>query len=213
MKRWFLYEGILLAVLGLLLIIFPAFWVKLVVVLLGLGSIAYGIYSLKYTKSLYEDTVYERSILIKSIVSIVVGFLVVIFPLFFAKTAWTLMMWILIVYLIATAALGFYAASLLKNTGIERKRYFIENIILFVIAVALILLSPEALGKAIIRIVGVASLLLGAGLIIYDLASKKNVTVVSEYVDTTDASDSDTSSSTTESSADSSSQTSSTDSE
>jgi len=213
MKRWFLYEGILLAVLGLLLIIFPAFWVKLVVVLLGLGSIAYGIYSLKYTKSLYEDTVYERSILIKSIVSIVVGFLVVIFPLFFAKTAWTLMMWILIVYLIATAALGFYAASLLKNTGIERKRYFIENIILFVIAVALILLSPEALGKAIIRIVGVASLLLGAGLIIYDLASKKNVTVVSEYVDTTDDSDSDTSSSTTESSVDSSSQTSSTDSE
>lgn len=190
MKRWFLYEGILLAVLGLLLIIFPTFWVKLVVILLGVGSIGYGIYSLKYTKSLYKDTHYERSILIKSILSIAIGFLVVVFPLFFAKAAWTVMMWILIIYLIATAVLGFYAASLLKDTGIERKRYFIENIILLVIAIALILLSPEALGKVIIRIVGIASMVLGLGLVIYDLASKKDVTVVSEYVDTTDTTDS-----------------------
>ncbi len=190
MKRWFLYEGILLAVLGLLLIIFPTFWVKLVVILLGIGSIGYGIYSLKYTKSLYKDTHYERSILIKSIISIAIGFLVVVFPLFFAKAAWSVMMWILIIYLIATAVLGFYAASLLKDTGIERKRYFIENIILLVIAIALILLSPEALGKVIIRIVGIASMVLGLGLVIYDLASKKDVTVVSEYVDTTDTTDS-----------------------
>lgn len=190
MKRWFLYEGILLAVLGLLLIIFPTFWVKLVVILLGIGSIGYGIYSLKYTKSLYKDTHYERSILIKSILSIAIGFLVVVFPLFFAKAAWTVMMWVLIIYLIATAVLGFYAASLLKDTGIERKRYFIENIILLVIAIALILLSPEALGKVIIRIVGIASMVLGLGLVIYDLASKKDVTVVSEYVDTTDTTDS-----------------------
>lgn len=190
MKRWFLYEGILLAVLGLLLIIFPTFWVKLVVILLGVGSIGYGIYSLKYTKSLYKDTHYERSILIKSILSIAIGFLVVVFPLFFAKAAWTVMMWILIIYLIATAVLGFYAASLLKDTGIERKRYIIENIILLVIAIALILLSPEALGKVIIRIVGIASMVLGLGLVIYDLASKKDVTVVSEYVDTTDTTDS-----------------------
>ncbi|MBQ1711277.1 MAG: DUF308 domain-containing protein [Treponema sp.] len=190
MKRWFLYEGILLAVLGLLLIIFPTFWVKLVVILLGIGSIGYGIYSLKYTKSLYKDTHYERSILIKSIISIAIGFLVVVFPLFFAKAAWSVMMWILIMYLIATAVLGFYAASLLKDTGIERKRYFIENIILLVIAIALILLSPEALGKVIIRIVGIASMVLGLGLVIYDLASKKDVTVVSEYVDTTDTTDS-----------------------
>lgn len=189
MKRWFLYEGILLAVLGLLLIIFPAFWVKLVVILLGIGSIGYGIYSLKYTKSLYKNTHYERSILIKSIISIAIGFLVVVFPLFFAKAAWTVMMWILIIYLIATAVLGFYAASLLKDTGIERKRYFIENIILLVIAIALILLSPAALGKVIIRIVGIASMVLGLGLVIYDLVSKKDVTVVSEYVDTTDTTD------------------------
>ena len=189
MKRWFLYEGILLAVLGLLLIIFPAFWVKLVVILLGIGSIGYGIYSLKYTKSLYKNTHSERSILIKSIISIAIGFLVVVFPLFFAKAAWTVMMWILIIYLIATAVLGFYAASLLKDTGIERKRYFIENIILLVIAIALILLSPAALGKVIIRIVGIASMVLGLGLVIYDLVSKKDVTVVSEYVDTTDTTD------------------------
>ena len=33
-------------------------------------------------------------------------------------------------------------------------------------------------------------MVLGLGLVIYDLASKKDVTVVSEYVDTTDTTDS-----------------------
>ena len=49
MKRWYLISGILAALLGILIIIFPAFWIKLVVVIIGLAAIAYGIYSLKFT--------------------------------------------------------------------------------------------------------------------------------------------------------------------
>ena len=71
MKRWYLISGILAALLGLLIIIFPTFWIKLVVVMIGLAAIGYGIYSLKFTKVISDDAYYRRTILIKSIISII----------------------------------------------------------------------------------------------------------------------------------------------
>ena len=64
-KSWFLDAGI--AVLGLLFILFPEFWIRLVVILLGLGAIAYGIYNLKFTRSLIDNYIYDNVIMIKSI--------------------------------------------------------------------------------------------------------------------------------------------------
>lgn len=189
MKRRCLISGILLAVIGLLLFLFPAFWVNFVVILLGLASIVYGVYTIKYTRALFENTVYERTILIKSIVSIVAGIIVVIFPLTVAKAAWNVMIWILIIYLIVSAVLGFFAASLLKDTGIDRKRYILENLGLLALAVILIILSPKTLGSFIIKLIGIAAIILGAFLIILDLnsKSKKDIVISAENVEVSDA--------------------------
>ena len=189
MKRGCLISGILLAVIGLLLFLFPAFWVNFVVILLGLASIVYGVYNIKYTRALFENTVYERTILIKSIVSIVAGIIVVIFPLTVAKAAWNVMIWILIIYLIVSAVLGFFAASLLKDTGIDRKRYILENLGLLALAVILIILSPKTLGSFIIKLIGIAAIILGAFLIILDLnsKSKKDIVISAENVEVSDA--------------------------
>lgn len=174
MKRWYLFSGILAALLGLLIIIFPAFWIKLVVIIIGLAAIAYGIYSIKFTKEISEELSYRRTILIKSIVSIVAGLMAVLFPLAIGGAAWTAMIWVLIIYLLLSAAAGFYAAALLKDSGVERKRYIIENLLLLATAVILILISPRALGNAIIRLIGVIVLVGGIALIIFDLLSSKN---------------------------------------
>lgn len=184
MKKWNLYSGIILALIGLFVIIFPAFWVKVVVILLGVGSVAYGIYGIKYTKAIFENTMYERTILIRSIASIVIGVMAVLFPLAIGNAAWSVMIWILIIYLILSAVLGFYAAALLKDTGIERKRYFLENLGLLAIAVVLILIGPTNLGTAILRLIGIAALLVGAGIIVYEFISKKNVEVVEVNTET-----------------------------
>lgn len=173
MKRWYLFSGILAAVLGLMVIIFPSFWIKLVVVMIGLAAIGYGIYCLKYTKVLSEDTGYRRTILVKSIVSIVAGLMAVLFPLTIGGAAWTVMIWVLIFYLMISAAAGFYAAALLKDSGVERKRYIIENLLLLAVAVLLILLSPRDLGMAIIRLIGVVVLLGGAALIVFDVVTNR----------------------------------------
>ena len=173
MKRWYLFSGILAALLGLLIIIFPAFWIKLVVVILGLAAIAYGIYSLKITKVISDELNYRRTILIKSIVSIVAGLMAVLFPLAIGGAAWTAMIWLLIFYLLISAAAGFYAAALLKDSGVERKRYIIENLLLLACAVILILISPRSLGNAIIRLIGIVVLVAGLALILFDVFSAR----------------------------------------
>lgn len=175
MKRWYLFSGIMSAILGLLVIIFPSFWIKLVVVIIGLAAIAYGIYCLKFTKAISDDISYRRTIIIKSIVSIIAGLMAVLFPLAIGGAAWTAMIWVLIIYLLISAAFGFYAAALIKDSGVERKRYIIENLLLLAIAVVLILISPRALGNAIIRLIGIVVLVGGLGLILFDVFAGKNV--------------------------------------
>lgn len=178
MKKWNMYYGIILALIGLLVIIFPAFWVKVVVILLGLAAVCYGIYGLKFSKSIFENTMYERTILIKSIASIVIGAMAILFPLAIGNAAWSAMIWVLIIYLILAAIMGFYAAALLKDSGIARKRYFLENLGLLVAAVLLILISPKSLGSAILRIIGALAVLAGAGLVVFEVLSKKKEIVV-----------------------------------
>lgn len=173
MKKWNLWNGSLLAVLGLLVVIFPAFWFKVVVILLGIGAIVYGIYNLKITKSLYDGAYYNKTIMIRGIVSIIIGVIAILFPLAFGATMWTVMVWVLIVYLIISSALGFYAAALLKNTGINRKKYVLENVGLLCLAIVLILISPTGLGRAIIRIAGAVTLAVGVGIIVYGIISNK----------------------------------------
>ncbi len=173
MKRLYLFWGILAAILGLLVIIFPVFWIRLIVIIIGLASIGYGIYSLKFTKALSEVSAYKRSILIKSIASIVIGVLAVLSPLAIGAAAWTAMIWMLIIYLLVSAIIGFYAVALLKDTEVERKRYIIENFLLLAVAVALFLISPRDLGKALIRLIGIVVMVGGLGFIAFDILSSK----------------------------------------
>ena len=174
MKRWYLFSGILAAILGLLVIIFPAFWIRLVVEIIGLSTIVYGIYCLKFTKVISDNSGYRRTILIKSIVSILAGLMAVLFPLAIGGAAWTAMIWLLIIYLLISAAFGFYAAALLKDSDIDRKRYIIENLLLLAAAVLLVLISPRALGNAIIRLIGIITLVAGTVLVIFDVLTTKN---------------------------------------
>jgi len=185
MKKWNWLAGVLFALLGLLIMIFPVFWLKVVVILLGLGSIAYGVYNLKVTKAVFENSSYEKTILIKSIVSIIIGILAVILPATIAGAMWTIMVYILAVYLVISGVLGFYSVSLLKDSGIDRKRYVWENLGLLLGAVLLFLVPSKTLGTAIIRIIGLLILIFGAVLIIIEFAGQKDV-IKAEVVETTE---------------------------
>ena len=164
-----------ISLLGLLVLIFPAFWINLVVFIVGLGAVAYGLYNLLVTKRVFQDSMYETVILVKSVFSIVIGSISVILPLAVADAMWKTMIYVLIVYLLLAAIIGFYSVSLLKSTEIDRKRFVLENLSLLLLAVALIIISPERLGIFIVRLIGLAAFILGIFMITITLMTQKNV--------------------------------------
>lgn len=171
--NWVFFAG--MALLGLLVLVFPKFWINLVVFVIGLGSIAYGIYNLVYTRRIFQDSMYETTILVKSIFSIVVGIISVFLPLFVADIMIRSMIYVLIVYLLLAAIIGFYSVTLLKNTEIDRKQYILENLCLVFVAVLLILVSPEKLGIFIVRVIGFAALVFGLFMLSVQFLFNKNV--------------------------------------
>ena len=180
-----------ISLLGLLILIFPAFWINLVVFIVGLWAVAYGLYNLLVTKRVFQDSMYETVILVKSVFSIVIGAISVILPLAVADAMWKTMIYVLIVYLLLAAIIGFYSVSLLKSTEIDRKRFVFENLSLLLLAVALIIISPEKLGIFIVRLIGLAAFLVGIFMITISFMSQKNV-INAEVVDVKDGdSDSD----------------------
>lgn len=182
MKKWNILNGSLLAILGLLVVIFPKFWIKLIVIVLGMGAIVYGIYNFKITRALYDDTSYRRTIIIRGIISILIGVCAILFPLVFHEVILKIMIWILVGYFIVSAVLGFYASALLRNSGINRKKYIFENIALLLVAVVLILISPTIEDGIIIRIIGIAIIIIGVAIIIYGIIfRKKEDDIVASY--------------------------------
>lgn len=190
--NWVFFAG--MALLGLLVLVFPKFWINLVVFVIGLGSIAYGIYNLVYTRRIFQDSMYETTILVKSIFSIVVGIISVFLPLFVADIMIRSMIYVLIVYLLLAAIIGFYSVTLLKNTEIDRKQYILENLCLVFVAVLLILVSPEKLGIFIVRVIGFAALVFGLFMLSVQFLFNKNVidaeVVAVEESEASDAADS-----------------------
>lgn len=177
MKKMDWLFGALVALLGLLLIIMPKFWICAIVVLIGLGLIAYGIYNLKVTRGLLDNTKYKKSILIKGIANIVIGVFAILFPMAFGKTVWNAMVYLLAIYLIISAAIGFYSVTLLKDSDVERKKYVWENLALLIIAIVLFLISPNKLGLAIVRIIGILVMIVGGVLALLGVKSAKEIVV------------------------------------
>lgn len=177
--------GALLIVLGILIIIFPAFWVRLFVVVFGLCFVAYGIYSLLPLKNL-ENSYYKTMSIIRDAIIIIFGLLSVIIPIAVASITWRVIVYIFAVGLIISSALGFYITSVFSLEGSERKEAILENVISLVVAIVLFLISPISLGKIIIRIIGICTVIVGIILIAIKLLSKKDIIITDAEVKDSD---------------------------
>ncbi|MDD7270236.1 MAG: DUF308 domain-containing protein [Treponema sp.] len=183
--------GALMVICGILIVSIPQFWIRFFVVVFGLAAIAYGIYEFVQVKDIPEDAPkYKKSILIKASVSVVFGVLSVIIPVAVADTLWKIGVYLFATGLIIVSALGFYSVSVLQETSPKRKQYIIENLALLVVAIVMFLISPDALGKTIIRIVGVIGIIAGLLWIVITAITKpgvtKDIVVEAGNVDVTD---------------------------
>lgn len=178
-KTNWIIGGILVAA-GIILIAAPVFVTKALVVLLGIGAVAAGVYSLMYDRNLCDAPSYQKTILYKSCANIIVGVLAVLVPLFFVKTAWFAITYILAVYLVISSFGGFYAASQLKGSDVDRKAITVESLFHLIAAVLLFVIGPEKLGTSIVRIIGILTLVAGVVILTIQIIKLKGTTVVTD---------------------------------
>lgn len=174
--------GILLAVIGLLMVIIPNQCIKAVVVVLGVGAIANGVYNLLYIRKLVPDISFQRVIISRAMMSIVIGLLAFFLPLIFAEVMWTIMIYVLAVYLLLSAGMELYAAGKLRDTGIDRRQFLLDALISIAAAIAMFII-PAKIGIAFVRLAGLVLILVGAAYIFYAWRNRPAEQVEAEVVD------------------------------
>ena len=182
MKKNNILIGILLAVIGLLMLIIPDQCIKAVVVVLGIGAIANGVYNLLYIRKLVPDSSFQHIIISRAMMSIVIGLLAFFLPLIFAEVMWTVMIYVLAVYLLISAGMELYAAGKLRDTGLDRRQFLLDAVISVAAAIAMFII-PAKIGIAFVRLAGIVLILVGAAYIFYAWRNRPAEQVEAEVVD------------------------------
>ncbi len=186
MRKSEIVMAALIAVIGLMIFAAPAVFIKVIVIILGIVSIINGSINIMTVSALIDDSHFKHDVLIRGWSSVIVGILAVALPLVFAATMWTIMLYVLAVYLVISSGMEFYAVSCLKKAGISVKQYVVEAFLTLLFAVLLFII-PGKIGILLVRIIAVLFMLTGAALIVYYVKSKPVVIVPDSVADDIDA--------------------------
>lgn len=172
----------LIAIIGLVMLIWPEFCIKIIVVIAGLATIFNGIFTLKNYYNLCDDKLYKKSLLIKCIVSIVIGLIAVLFPLILMKSVaaiWTIITYVLAVFFIAYALSSIFTISLVSEIeGEIKKRVIFESVIYLLIAVILFVIPIGTVIATIFRVAGVVAILVAVLMIVREVIYSKKMNSV-----------------------------------
>jgi uncharacterized membrane protein HdeD (DUF308 family) len=132
--------GVLLAVVGLMMIIEPSQCIRVAVIALGAAAVVDGVYSIAKIRTLLNDYAFQVTSVISGAVSILIGAVAIVLPLAVADVMWTIMLYVLAVYLILLAVVGMYTVAKLRDTGIARRQYVVDIIVAFICAIILFII-------------------------------------------------------------------------
>lgn len=170
------------AFLGLMMLFSPATFIKVIIIAAGCACVVSGILALTGARRLIDDSVYSWCVTGRAALSIIVGALAVILPLAIAKTAWTVMLYILAIELLVSALVEVYTTLKLKEEGVDCKFYWGEVIVSVGVSLVLFLM-PAKIGSALIRIVGACILIAAISLFIWEYRSNKGISFTVETLD------------------------------
>ncbi len=179
MRKTYIGIGVLAIVIGLMMLIVPHQCIKAIVIILGIFSIGNGVYNLFTIRKLIADSDFAMTITIRGIISIVVGLLAILLPLVFAGFLWTIMVYTLAFYLLISSGMEIYGTIKMKKVGINTKPYVAEIIGSIVIAIILLII-PAEIGTLIVRLLGLAIMLIGVGLLFFETKSKPLIVYAEE---------------------------------
>lgn len=171
--------GIVLALIGLVMLVWPSFCIKIVVIIAGIATVACGIYNLATASQYSNDKTYKKASFIKNILSILVGIVAVLCPLLLMKSfslIWNVITYTLAIYFVIYAIFGLFLSSYTKDFNpLMRKRITFESMIFLLIAILLFVLPIGAVIETIIRIAGGVALFVGAIVVTREIIYSKNM--------------------------------------
>lgn len=171
--------GIVIAVVGVIMTVTPDSLLKVIIILLGAGSLVFGIYDIVKVRIMSPDRKYRISVIVRGLLSIVIGIIAVVSPLTAGEAIATVikvMLYILAVFLIICAAEDLFIILELRKKNVDRKGAAGKCIATLAVGILLFFLPVESLMKLILRIIGIILILGGAG---FSFATwRKRVTVV-----------------------------------
>lgn len=179
MRKTYIGIGVLAIIIGLMMLIVPHQCIKAIVIILGVFSVANGVYNLFAIRRLIADSDFAITITIRGIISIIVGLLAILLPLIFAGVIWTIMVYILAFYLLISSGMEIYGANKMKKVGINTKPYIAEIIGSIIIALILLII-PAEIGTLIVRLLGIAIMIVGIGLLFFETRNKTLIVYAEE---------------------------------
>lgn len=179
MRKTYIGIGVLSIIIGLMMLIVPHQCIKAIVIILGVFSVANGVYNLFAIRRLIADSDFAITITIRGIISIIVGLLAILLPLIFAGVIWTIMVYILAFYLLISSGMEIYGATKMKKVGINTKPYIAEIIGSIIIALILLII-PAEIGTLIVRLLGIAIMIVGIGLLFFETRNKTLIVYAEE---------------------------------
>lgn len=178
-----IFLGFVTAALGLFLLISPDTFISFFVIILGVAAIIDGVFILAATRDLIIDPQYKLIVTVRGVLSIVVGLLAVILPIAVAAVVWKAMAYTLAIYLIISAGMQIYTITKLHRNGIMVRQSMIEVASSILIALVLFVIPAQTAGHFIIRLFGIALLVVGIGLLVIQWKSRPEV-VLPDSVET-----------------------------
>lgn len=172
------YIGILLFFIGITIIISPEFCKKAIILILGIGAIVNGLYSIIVTRKLVADSFFQYTMIFKGMLGLVVGLLAV-FLIIYSENVVVAMMIMLAIYLFITTIIQMISSGKIKEDEKSKKNLIFEAVISTIIAVVLVII----IANVIIYIAGGIMIILGIGLVVYEL---KNRPIIAEKVEVVD---------------------------
>lgn len=172
-----IFLGFVTAALGLFLLISPDTFISFIVIILGVAAIIDGVFILAATRDLIIDPQYKLIVTVRGALSILVGLIAVLLPIAVATIVWKAMAYTLAVYLIISAGMQIYTITKLHRNGIMVRQSMIEVASSILIALVLFVIPAQTDGHLhfIIRLFGIALLVVGVGFLVIQWKSRPEV--------------------------------------
>ncbi len=155
-----LFGGIVMLLIGLAMLISPTRFIEIFWILIGIAVILEGFVTLFSVRPEIADPRLRKMLLMRSVLGIAVGLVAVFLPLFIAGAVWTVMLYLLGIEMIASAAMEFLVIRDLRAIGLPIRGYVLESLLLIALALVLFIF-PFKIGSLFVRLAGVAVIIAG----------------------------------------------------